>query len=114
MTLYSTAALIAFQTPVKGMIIDAAQMAVGFNEFSRDFTHRTDAHIQEFLEGVVTYRRMAEMYTRQGFWPMNESSCGNYGGCAFREICSKSPQVRERFLRTDFTQDKPWNPLEPR
>lgn len=114
MTLYSTAARIAFHTPVKGMIIDAAQMAVGFIEFSRDFTHRTDAHIQEFLEGVVTYRRMAEMYTRQGFWPMNESSCGNYGGCAFRDICSKSPQVRERFLRTDFTQDKPWNPLEPR
>lgn len=114
MTLYTTAAMVAFGTPVKGMIVDAAQIAVGFSAFARDFTHRSEAQIQEFLAGVLTYRRSAEMYHRQGFWPMNESSCGNYGGCEFRDICSKSPQVRERFLRTEFTQDKPWNPLEPR
>jgi hypothetical protein len=114
MTLYSTAAMIAFNTPVKGVIIDAAQIAVGFSAFGRDMTHRSEAQIKEFLFGVVEYRRLAEHFTRQGFWPMNETACGNYGGCAFREICSKSPQVRERFLRTEFTQDKPWNPLEPR
>lgn len=114
MTLYSTAAMIAFNTPVKGVIIDAAQIAVGFSAFARDMTHRSEAQIREFLKGVVTYRQMAEVYHRMGFWPMNETACGNYGGCAFRDICSKSPQVRERFLRTEFTQDKPWNPLEPR
>lgn len=114
MTLYTTAAMVAFGTPVKGMIVDAAQIAVGFSAFARDFTHRTEAQVQEFLAGVLTYRRMAEFYHRQGFYPMNETSCGNYGGCAFRDICSKSPQVRERFLRTEFTQDKPWNPLESR
>jgi len=114
MTLYSTAAMIAFNTPVKGVIIDAAQIAVGFSAFARDMTHRSEAQIREFLHGVVEYRRMAENFHRQGFWPMNETACGNYGGCAFRDICSKSPQVRERFLRTEFTQDKPWNPLEPR
>ena len=114
MTLYSTAAMIAFNTPVKGVIIDAAQIAVGFSAFARDMTHRSEAQIKEFLHGVITYRRMAEFYTRQGFFPMNETACGNYGGCQFRDICSKSPQVRERFLRTEFTQDKPWNPLEPR
>jgi len=114
MTLYSTAAMVAFQTPVKGVIIDAAQIAVGFSAFARDMTHRSEAQIQEFIHGVVTYRRMAEVYHRTGFYPMNETACGNYGGCQFRDICSLSPQVRERFLRTDFTQDKPWNPLEPR
>jgi hypothetical protein len=114
MTLYSTAAMIAFNTPVKGVIIDAAQIAVGFSAFGRDLTHRSEAQIREFLHGVVAYRQMAESYTRSGFWPMNETACGNYGGCQFRDICSKSPSVRERFLRTEFTQDKPWNPLEPR
>lgn len=114
MTLYSTAAMIAFNTPVKGVIIDAAQIAVGFSAFGRDLTHRSEAQIREFLHGVVAYRQQAETYTRFGFWPMNETACGNYGGCQFRDICSKSPSVREKFLRTDFTQDKPWNPLEPR
>lgn len=114
MTLYSLAASVAFQMPVRGVIIDAAQIAVSFTAFGRDLTHRTPAHLDEFLRGVYAYRQAAEGYTLHGFWPMNETACGNYGGCAFRGICSKSPLVRDRFLPTDFTQEKPWNPLEPR
>lgn len=114
MTLYALGATVAFHTPVKGVIIDAAQIAVGFTAFSRDFTHRSPPQLQEFLEGVYSYRRAAEAFHRAGFWPMNETACGNYGGCAFRDICAKSPLVRDRFLQTEFTQDKPWNPLEPR
>ena len=45
---------------------------------------------------------------------MNPSSCGNYGGCEFRHICSKSPQVREMFLKGDFSKGAVWNPLERR
>jgi hypothetical protein len=114
MSLYSIGAAVAFHTPVRGVIIDAAQIAVGFTAFARDFTHRNEEQLHEFLEGVYSYRRTAETYQLQGFWPMNETACGNYGGCAFRDICNKAPSVRERFLRTEFTQDKPWNPLEPR
>lgn len=114
MSLYSLGSSVAFQNPVRGVIIDAAQIAVGFTAFGRDLTHRTPRQLAEFLEGVYSYRRLAETFHRQGFWPMNESACGNYGGCAFRGICSKDPTVRERFLRTEFTQEKPWNPLEPR
>lgn len=114
MSLYSIGAAVAFNTPVQGVIIDAAQVAVGFTAFGRDFTHRSKEQLSEFLEGVYSYRRLAEQFTQAGFWPMNENACGNYGGCEFRDVCSKSPVVRERFLRTDFTQQKPWNPLEPR
>lgn len=114
MSLYSLGASVAFHSPVRGVIIDAAQIAVGFTAFGRDFTHRSPAQLDEFLQGVYAYRRAAESYHRNGFWPMNETACGNYGGCAYRGICSKSPQVRDRFLLTEFTQDKPWNPLEPR
>jgi hypothetical protein len=114
MTLYSLGAAVAFATPVKGVIIDAAQMMVGGHEFARSFTHRSGAELDEFIQSVYMYRRMAELYHKQGFFPMNETACGNYGGCQYRDICSKSPQVRERFLRTEFTQEKPWNPLEPR
>lgn len=114
MTLYSLGAAIAFETPVRGVLIDAVQIAVGFSAFARDITHRSTPQLEEFLEGVYAYRKLAESFTLSGFWPMNETACGNFGGCAFRDVCSKSPLVRDRFLRTDFTQDKPWNPLEPR
>jgi hypothetical protein len=115
MTLYALGAAVAFHTPVKGIIIDAAQIGVSFSAFQRGFTYRNEPQLQEFLENFYTYRRTAEVYHRTGVWPMNETACDNYGGCAFRGICSKSPLVRDRFLRTDFTQDQPrWNPLIPR
>ena len=114
MSLYSLGASVVFGAPVRGVLIDAAQVATGFTAFARDMTHRSEPELQEFLHGVYSYREQLEGYCRTGFYPMNETSCGNYGGCAFRDICSKSPLVRERFLRTEFTQEKPWNPLEPR
>ncbi len=52
MTLYSTASAVAFSTPVKGVIIDAAQIAIGFSAFGRAFTHRSKAGLEEFLSGV--------------------------------------------------------------
>lgn len=114
MSLYALGSAVAFGTPTRGIIIDAAQVAVNFTAFARDFTHRTPRQLEEFLNGVYSFRRLAELYHRTGFWPMNETACGNYGGCAFRDICARDPAVRDRFLRTEFTQDKPWNPLEPR
>jgi hypothetical protein len=114
MSLYSLGASVAFQVPVRGVLIDAAQIAVEFTAFQRDVTYRKEAELDEFLQGLYAYRQMAEYYHRTGFWPMNEASCGNYGGCAFRDICSQSPSVRDKFLASAFTQEKPWNPLEPR
>jgi hypothetical protein len=45
---------------------------------------------------------------------MNDTACDKYGGCEFREVCSKSPSVRDKFLKADFKQEEPWNPLIPR
>jgi hypothetical protein len=44
---------------------------------------------------------------------MNLSACGNYGGCPFRELCSRSPKVRENFLKSDYV-DHNWDPLKAR
>lgn len=113
MSLYTLAAKVIYQTPVKGVIIDAAQVAVGFTRFSRGFTYRTDHQIEEWLKDVKFWFRQAEGYAIEGYWPMNDKSCHKYGGCPFRKVCSKDPSVRDKFLATDFTRH-PWNPLEPR
>src|SRR5205085_2132611 len=47
MSLYTLAACVQFNTPVAGVIIDAAQIAVGFTRFQRGFTYRTESQLEE-------------------------------------------------------------------
>lgn len=113
MSLYTFASKVIYQTPVRGVIIDAAQIAVGFTRFSRGFTFRTAAQIEEWLDDTKRWLALAQQYATNNFWPQNDKSCHQYGGCAFRKICSKSPEVRQKFLESDFVKRK-WNPLEAR
>ena len=114
MSLYPAGAYLAYNIPVRGVIIDAIQIGVNLTEFGRDITHRHMAQMDEFLESIYQWRKFAEICTETNNWPMNETSCGNYGGCEFRDICARSPQVRERFLKTWFVKGERWNPLRPR
>ena len=113
MSLYSLAAKVIYKTPVKGVIIDGVQIAVGFSRFSRGFTYRTEAQLEEWLNDTRSWLALAEQYATAGHWPMNDKSCHHYGGCPFRKVCSKSPEVRGTFLESDFHK-VPWNPLTPR
>lgn len=113
MSLYTIAAKVIYNTPVKGVIIDAAQIAVGFTSFARGFTYRSDSELEEWLDNTKWWLGQAEGFAEANFWPMNDKSCHKYGGCPFRKICSKSPEVRQKFLETDFVK-RQWNPLEAR
>jgi hypothetical protein len=113
MSLYSIAARVVYHTPVSGIIIDAVQVAVGFSRFSRGFTYRSAAQLDEWLAGTRYWLDLAVQYAKAGYWPMNDKSCHHYGGCPFRRVCSKSPEVRSVFLESDFRRE-PWNPLQTR
>jgi len=113
MSLYTLASQIIYKTPVKGVIIDAAQIAVGFTRFERGFTYRTKTQLDEWLDETRLWVKQAHVCAESNHWPMNDKSCHQYGGCEFRRICSKSPEVRDRFLESDFKK-REWNPLVPR
>jgi hypothetical protein len=113
MSLYTVASQVAFHTPVKGVIIDAAQIAVGFSRFVRSIIMKTPDQIDEWMRDLKIWLDMAIRFADKGYWPQNDKSCHKYGGCAFREICSKSPSVRDRFLESNFER-REWNPLIPR
>jgi hypothetical protein len=113
MSLYTIASQVAFHTPVKGVIIDAAQIAVGFSRFVRSFVFKTQDQIDEWMRDLALWLREAQHYATIGYWPQNDKSCHKYGGCVFRDICSKSPSVRDKFLETAFER-RQWNPLIPR
>lgn len=110
MSLYAIAAQVIFHTPVKGVIIDGAQVAVGFTRFARGITYRTPAQTSEWLGDLKYWLAQAEGFATAGYWPMNEKACFL---CSFKKVCSRDPAVRRMFLESDY-EVKPWNPLRVR
>jgi len=113
MTLYSAASRIVLNQAARGVIIDAAQILVSETRFARGFTERSDEDIEEFFTETKFYLNQAQHFTETKLWPKNDQACGNYGGCAFREVCSAPPRMRETILRSNFVSNF-WDPLETR
>jgi len=122
MSAYSVVGHVVYDTPVKGVMIDAAQILVGSTRFERGFTYRTRPQLDEWIADtkwwIASYRDAAEA----AGWPMNDTSCskyrssdpfGNAHGCPLRKVCGADPRVREKYLESDFVK-KQWNPLEER
>lgn len=114
MSLYTFAGNIIYNLPVKGVIIDAAQIAVGFTRFARGFTHRSQQSLDEWYDETHKLMHVIVKATKENYFPANPTACGNYGGCEFRGVCSRSPDVRHQFLKSDFVQGPGWDPLEAR
>lgn len=112
MSLYTIAGNVVWHTPVRGVMIDAAQIAVGFTRFERGFTFRTPDQNEAWLKDAKYWIERTWEAAAQGY-PMNDAACMMYGGCPFMGICSKDPSVRQEFLETGFER-KPRNPLEVR
>jgi len=108
MSLYTLAGKVIFKAPIKGVIINACQPLVGGTNFERGIVYRTQEQLNEWLTDLTVW------LSRQNDATHNDAACDKYGGCPFRPICTRSPQVRERFLKSNYIQDTPWNPLMPR
>lgn len=118
MTLYTIAGQVVLDTPIRGVIISAAQILLTQpNRFIRGFTYRTQDQLDEWLLDLRLHLNNAEACAEANYWPMNDTSCDKFGGCKFRGVCSKSPEVREMFLKADFIkleESQRWNPLASR
>lgn len=116
MSLYSWAGKAILNTPVSGVIIDAAQIAVNFVRFERGITTRTPRQLDEwYYSAMATIKQIQDIAASDAWedtrrWPMNLSSCGNYGGCPFRILCSVDPSVRASYQKSDFVSHN-WDPL---
>ena len=117
MSLYAYASQVILEAPIKGVIINAAQILVNSSRFVRGFTFRTKDYLEEWLQDASMWFNLAEAYSKNSYWPHNDTACDKFGGCKFREVCSKSPSVREIYLRSNFTKlekEERWNPLKSR
>jgi len=113
MGLYDFSASVVWHVPVQGVIIDLAQVAVTFSRYLRGPIYRKDDQREEWFRDTKFYLALAIKFAEQGYWPMNDKSCGNYGGCPFREICARPASTRELwFLQS--TKPRYWDPLQIR
>ncbi len=113
MSLYALAGRVGYSIPVSGLIIDGVQIGVGFSRFSRFPITRDEAQINEWYEGAGHWLAQIEHCAATGSWPQNDKSCGVYGGCQFRKVCSRSPVARQTWLEANFTR-RVWDPLVAR
>lgn len=117
MSFYSVAAKVIYGDYVHGVIIDGIQAAQGFNRFGRSIAHRSPGLQEEWLIQAMGWIKQAEeMAVKFGDdpWPMNDTvGCHQYGSCTFLDICNKAPEVRDRFLKSNYTQ-KLWDPMKSR
>lgn len=114
MTLYTLASQVVLGQPVRGVIIDGAQILDTEARFVRGMTYRTADQLDEWVQDLKFWFAQAENFANFNHWPMNVTSCDKFGGCRFREVCAKSPHAREPFLNSKFVKGERWNPLRSR
>lgn len=108
--LYVACCSVHYEKPSNGIIVDAAQVLVNSTAFARQFIPYPPGVVNEWLTEAQVWVNAAAGYAELGFWPRNDKSCGNYGGCPFTKVCSKTPAYRQEWLTADFVY-APWNPL---
>lgn len=111
MSLYYAAGQVVLKKPIKGIIIDAVELGVNYARFQRHPIHRTAGQQREWLRDTYWWIGQAMQVATEDYWPMNDKSCSNYGGCAFQSICSRDPKVRESFIEHEGYHKRAWNPL---
>lgn len=113
-SLYALAAKVAFGFKVSGVIVDGIQVGAGFARFQRGPIQRSEAILDEWYEDLGHWLKIMELSALTGKYPQNDKACDMYGGCVFRDVCSRSPgKARELSLSSHFIQ-RTWDPLIPR
>lgn len=96
-----------------GMLIDGIALGVNFTRFQRFSVTYTPMELDEFLRDLNLTLHEATLYATHEHWPARETSCTNYGGCVFRDICRHSPAQHTRMLNANFKRST-WDPLKAR
>ena len=81
-----------------GVVMDCVQTAVGFTRFARYPITFVPSQIEEWKEEVRNEIALADSAWAEGKLRMRRTSCMNYGGCAFREVCGDAQEFRHNAL----------------
>ena len=107
---YTFGGKIVYNTPIAGLIVDAAQIAVGFTRFERRIIPRQQSQLDEWHRDLGFWLTTAQLHAKAAYWPQNDKACFL---CHFRPICSRPPAGREAWLSKEYVK-RTWDPLVAR
>lgn len=111
MTGYVWAAQQMIGKPISGVVINAIGVYKSKMHFERDISSREPWEVDEFVEEAIY--RIEEIRKRDVHnlkeWHPNWTSCGDWGGCRFRDLCLTHEPERLVPLMFDV---EIWSPLE--
>lgn len=109
-TIYTIAARNTFGVETDGILVDACQVVQSLSTFERGIVQRTDKQLEEWLRHLGFFLEQLESCAFEDNWPMNDSACGMYGGCPFRQVCAApSEQTRNLLLKHEYKR-RVWDP----
>lgn len=111
MAMYSYVAKHILGSPIRGVIIDGVQVAVGFTAFARSTVTYSLERLEEWLDDTLWHIKQHDSRDKiRHRW----TSCSMYGGCSMRSVCVQSPSLRPNYLAGDFDKIEPWQPEKKR
>lgn len=131
--LYDLAGSVVLDEPTRGLVVDGMQILVGESRFGRQIISRDDRQRREWhnaamwwlvrmedcaeaLVGIDNHNENSPEALHDDpalAYPMNDTSCDRFGGCLFREVCSRTPGARQGWLDANYTK-RVWDPLQRR
>ncbi|KKL09323.1 hypothetical protein LCGC14_2567000 [marine sediment metagenome] len=96
-------------SPLRGVVVEACQTAVGFTRFERHEVTRIPEQRKHWLETIHYWVKQAEQCALSGYWPMNPA--GHTFESTARQIQRRAPSSWPALLKTDFMEQPLWNPL---
>ena len=106
-SLYTLAGRVAFSEPVEGVVLDGVEVKASLTNFARTIVPRSEAQLSEWLRDAHYYLGQMHRCAELDHWPQNDKSCGLYGGCEWRPICSEAPgKLRDAALRANARERK--------
>lgn len=84
---------------VDQVMVNGIQVAKTKADLLRVFTKRDQNDFDEMFETINDSVVLWKQAKASKIWPMNSSSCGQWGGCQYKEICSFSRDTRESAIQ---------------
>lgn len=77
--------------------------------FTRETMTYGRPRLEEWRLNTIFWAKQYAQYMKDGYFPMNFTSCDKYSGCPLRRICESDESGREWIIERDFKIKEPWD-----
>ncbi len=89
---------------VNRVMVNGIQVAKTKVDLLRVFTSRMESDEEEMWAALSEAVELYRGCQKRGVWPQSSSSCSNWGGCQYRDVCSLDAGFRETAIQQIYGQ----------